>query len=280
GYDSQVAFDQVRAARRLYPAIDPVTTVARAHPDEAHADLAARARSLLVEYAATDPELGLPEPAEQRLHAAQRLIRLLAQPLVVAEPFTSVPGQRTTYSDLLGAVRDILSDDGGCACDSPPDLPWLPRSGCQLLGRLHHPGCTHLRQLSVLQGGECESASAGDEQVEHCPAQAQAARLAREPADHLRPPLALLERALQQVRRAQPLAEAQRVREVHTEGRQILGEAGGRARVLTFQVGDEPPQRRLPVRWRGGLVERGPVGRLHPCEQLRVFLRQLGDEVP
>jgi len=38
--------------------------------------------------------------------------------------------------------------------------------------------------LSVLQRGECEPASAGDEQVEHGPAQAQAARLARESTDN------------------------------------------------------------------------------------------------
>ena len=110
GYDAQVAFDSVRAARRLYPAIDPVATVARVYPSEAHADLATRARSLLAEYAATDPELGLLERAGQRPNAAQRLIRLLEQPLAVAEPFTSVPGQRTTYGDLLEGAREILSD--------------------------------------------------------------------------------------------------------------------------------------------------------------------------
>ncbi len=109
GYDAQVAFDPVRAGRRLYPAIDPVATVARAHPSEAHAYLAAQASSLLAEYAATDRELGLPEPAGRRLQAAQQLIRLLAQPLTVAEPFTSVPGERTTYGDLLYGVSEILS---------------------------------------------------------------------------------------------------------------------------------------------------------------------------
>jgi hypothetical protein len=113
GYDAQVAFDPVRAARRLYPAIDPVTTVARAHPSEAHADLAVRARSLLEEYAETDPELSLPEPAGPRQRAAQQLIRLLAQPLAVAVPFTSVPGQRTAYGDLLQSVEEILPRPSG-----------------------------------------------------------------------------------------------------------------------------------------------------------------------
>jgi RNA polymerase sigma factor (sigma-70 family) len=109
GYDAQVAFDPVRAARHLYPAIDPVATVARSYPSDAHADLAARARSLLVEYAASDPELLLPETAARRRRDAQRLIRLLAQPLTVAEPFTSVPGQPIAYDVLLEEVRETLS---------------------------------------------------------------------------------------------------------------------------------------------------------------------------
>lgn len=109
GYDAQVAFDPVRAARRLYPAIDPVTTVARAYPGDAHARLAARARSLLAGYVADDPELSLPEPAEPAARAAQELIRRLAQPLAVAEPFTSVPGRRSSYRELLEAVGEILS---------------------------------------------------------------------------------------------------------------------------------------------------------------------------
>jgi F0F1-type ATP synthase beta subunit len=108
GYDAQVTFDPVRAARRLYPAIDPATTVARVHPSHAHADLAARTRTLLADYAATDPELRLPDPSSP----AQRLVRLLAQPLAVAEPFTSVPGQRTAYGALLDEVGRILPARG------------------------------------------------------------------------------------------------------------------------------------------------------------------------
>jgi hypothetical protein len=109
GYDAQVGFDRVRGARRLYPAIDPVTTMARVHPSDAHADLAARARSLLADYVAGDACLLLPEPEGPRHGAAQQLVRLLAQPLTVAEPFTSVPGRRIPYLDLLDAVSRILS---------------------------------------------------------------------------------------------------------------------------------------------------------------------------
>jgi hypothetical protein len=81
----------------------------------------------------------------------------------------------------------------------------------------------------MLQCGEAEFASAGDKQVKHRLVRAQAARLAGDPADHLRPPLDLLQQALQQVRRAQPPAEAMRVLEVHAERRQVLGRAGGRS---------------------------------------------------
>lgn len=110
GYDAQVAFDPVRAARRLYPAIDPATTVARVHPSEAHSGLASRARALLAEYAATDPDLSVQAPAGARGAAARRLIGLLAQPLAVAEPFTSTPGERSAYRELLAAAAEILAN--------------------------------------------------------------------------------------------------------------------------------------------------------------------------
>src|SRR2546422_11300580 len=62
----------------------------------------------------------------------------------------------------------------------------------QCVRRHGHARHAHLSQLSVLQGGESEPASAGDEQVQDRPAQAQATGLAGEPADHLRPPFHLL----------------------------------------------------------------------------------------
>jgi len=47
---------------------------------------------------------------------------------------------------------------------------------------LGHVGGAHLRQLSVLQRSASDPAGAGDEQVEHRPAQGQAAGLAWAPA--------------------------------------------------------------------------------------------------
>lgn len=107
-YASQVGFDTQRAARGLYPAIDPLTTTARQYPDERHARLAVAARELLRWYAADDPDLALATPDTPRAAAAQRLLRHLAQPLVVAEPFTSRPGERTPLLALLDSVEGML----------------------------------------------------------------------------------------------------------------------------------------------------------------------------
>ena len=68
-----------------------------------------------------------------------------------------------------------------------------PTSLCgQRLGRLGHANRTHLRQLSMLQSGQSAPARAGDERVQHRPAEAQATGLAWEPADHFGAPLDLL----------------------------------------------------------------------------------------
>jgi len=87
GYDSQVAFDRGRLDRGVRPAIDPLRTLCRAYPSERHARLAAAARA----------------------DGGEALLRALTQPLVVAEPFTSVPGERTPYGELLDAVEAILA---------------------------------------------------------------------------------------------------------------------------------------------------------------------------
>src|SRR5215472_7152365 len=96
------------------------------------------------------------------------------------------------------------------------------------------PVGAHLCELLALERCQSESASAGDDQVEYGPAQTQAAGLARETPDHLDPSTDLTERALQQVGGAQPLAQPERVVEVDGERRQVLGQAGGRARELAL----------------------------------------------
>jgi RNA polymerase sigma factor (sigma-70 family) len=113
GYSAQVAFDRRRVARRLYPAVDPLATVSAAYPDARHRRLATGARALLAWYSEEDPDLLLPDAASsgepERAGAAQRLLRLLAQPFAVAEPFTSRPGERTGWTELLDRVEAVLA---------------------------------------------------------------------------------------------------------------------------------------------------------------------------
>ena len=111
GYDAQVAFDPVRSARRLYPALDPRSTVSRRYPSAHHGGLAERCRDLLRRYQESDPDLRLdPDPGRDpaQLAAAEALIRLLVQPYRVAEPFTSVPGECTPREILLRSVEELI----------------------------------------------------------------------------------------------------------------------------------------------------------------------------
>jgi len=85
GYDSQVAFSRSLIERGVHPAIDPLTTLSREYPAGRHARLAAAARAA----------------------GGERLLAALAQPLVVAEPFTSRPGERTPYGELLDALEAL-----------------------------------------------------------------------------------------------------------------------------------------------------------------------------
>ncbi len=109
GYHAQVVFDPRRAGRGLYPAIDPLTTTARSYPDERHRHLAETVRSLLGAYDRFDPQLSLP-PIEgednQDIRRAQAIIRYLAQPVALAEPFTSEPAELTPPEELLDEVEE------------------------------------------------------------------------------------------------------------------------------------------------------------------------------
>jgi hypothetical protein len=58
----------------------------------------------------------------------------------------------------------------------------------------------HLDHLAILKVAQSQATCTSQEQVQHRPAQTEAARLAGEPTDHLRPPPDLLQRALQQLR--------------------------------------------------------------------------------
>src|SRR3990172_5670282 len=70
------------------------------------------------------------------------------------------------------------------------------------------------------------------------------------------------QRLRQLVSPGEPPAQVQRVAQVDAEGRQVLGQAGGGARVLAPQLGDKAPQIGFRLLGRSGFVERGPVGGL------------------
>ncbi|MBO0681690.1 MAG: sigma-70 family RNA polymerase sigma factor [Candidatus Dormibacteraeota bacterium] len=113
GYHSRVVFDPLRPTRMLLPAIDPRYSSATEYPSERHARLAMQTRALLSGYQRDDPELRLPDPGRlpdpKGAAAAQRLIRYLAQPFQVAEPFTSRRGEATEHEELLDTVERLLA---------------------------------------------------------------------------------------------------------------------------------------------------------------------------
>jgi hypothetical protein len=65
-----------------------------------------------------------------------------------------------------------------------------------------------LGEVLTVNIGEPQAMCAGDDQVEYRAAPAEAARLSRKAADHLRPAPHLLKRPLQEIRRAEPLQQA------------------------------------------------------------------------
>src|SRR5579885_2563770 len=65
---------------------------------------------------------------------------------------------------------------------------------------------------------EADAVGAGDDEVEDRPAEGEAAGLAGEAADHLRPSLHLAEAPLEQVRGAPHAAMLERVAQVHGQG--------------------------------------------------------------
>jgi hypothetical protein len=102
--------------------------------------------------------------------------------------------------------------------------------------------------------------------------------LAGEPADHLRAPADLPERALEQVR-APPLAPvSERILQMDQEPVEIVGEAGGRGDIpLVGELADQRAHPPLAVLDRVGLIQRLPVGGADP---LALPLGQLRQEIP
>jgi RNA polymerase sigma factor (sigma-70 family) len=116
-YKAQIVLDRRRAKKALFPSIDPLASLSDLLVDgkiEArHVDVARRARQVMERYAAIDPEFDLfgttsEKATEPDVARAHRLLTYLRQPFMVAEPFTSRPGEWIAQQQLLDDVEVIL----------------------------------------------------------------------------------------------------------------------------------------------------------------------------
>src|ERR1700732_531434 len=133
-------------------------------------------------------------------------------------------------------------------------------------------------ELLAVDVGELDPvAGVVDLEVEHGPDEREAALLAREPPDHLRPSLHLAERPLEQVGRAPALAVPKRVAQMGDESIEIVREASRARRIAgPLELGDEGREPLGSVALVLGLVERLPIRPAHP---LALLLGQLREQV-
>lgn len=111
-------FDAEMAARRLFPAVDPVhstsTLLEGAHVEASHLTLQQRARRLLRRYRELNALVRaygaerLPAGEEATFRRGERLEAFMTQPLYVAEPYTKQAGESIPLSDSLDGIRRIL----------------------------------------------------------------------------------------------------------------------------------------------------------------------------
>jgi F-type H+/Na+-transporting ATPase subunit beta len=119
--DTAWRLDLDLAARRLYPAVDPIastsTLLESAQVEATHLGLAQRARRVLRRYREWRAVVALRGldylPAEEQTtyRRGERLEAFLTQPFFVAEAFTNRPGAWLAVHETLADVRKIL--DGG-----------------------------------------------------------------------------------------------------------------------------------------------------------------------
>ena len=115
-YSAQIVLDRRRAKQRLFPSIDPSASLSDALTTQfvgsRHVEVAARAAELLGDYAQVDPTFESWRASDQEtgtdVARARELLGYLAQPFLVAEPFSGHPGQWVGQSELLDAVEAIL----------------------------------------------------------------------------------------------------------------------------------------------------------------------------
>jgi len=116
--DTLWRFDVELAARRIFPAVDPVlstsTLLEGAQLDPAHLLVQQRARKLFRRYqelkalARAVGEEKIPAAEVRTYYRGQRLEMFMSQHLYVAEPYTKQPGQWISLAEALDDIRRIL----------------------------------------------------------------------------------------------------------------------------------------------------------------------------
>ena len=116
-YAAQIVLDRRRAKQQLFPSIDPSASLSDALTAEfvgkRHVEVATRAAAVLSDYAQIDPTFESWRVSEDRetgpdAARARKLLKYLAQPFLVAEPFSGHPGEWVGQADLLNGVEAIL----------------------------------------------------------------------------------------------------------------------------------------------------------------------------
>jgi F-type H+-transporting ATPase subunit beta len=117
--DTSVVLTRDRAARGLYPAVDPIASNSRlldaSLVGERHYQVATRVKQTIQRYRElenTVAMLGMQElqPDDQlAVHRARRLERFLTQPLFVTESITGQSGRRVRLEQTLAGCEAILS---------------------------------------------------------------------------------------------------------------------------------------------------------------------------
>lgn len=116
--ETMLRFDMDLAARRLFPAVDPVvstsTVLEGAYLEAVHQAIQQNARRLLRRYRELRSVVNvwgfdkLPEPDAVTYRRGERLEAFLTQPFYVAEPYTNKPGETVPLQDALDGVRRIM----------------------------------------------------------------------------------------------------------------------------------------------------------------------------
>jgi len=119
--DSSILLSRDRAARGLYPAVDPLTSASRlldpAFLGERHYKIAMQVKQVFERYKQVQDTLsmlGMGElslPDQQAVHRARRLERFLTQALFTTESFTGRPGRHVALEDTLSGCEAILRGD-------------------------------------------------------------------------------------------------------------------------------------------------------------------------